>query len=149
MSVETYNWLRVGHIVGFVSWIAGMVAVLQLLRVHGMVEGAAREALARTERKTAIVMDIGATIAILCGLWLALDYPAPPHNAFKMGAWLHVKLTIVAIVLLGIHGWSRAQIKRFRHGKVRAVPGWLTIVVLLAAIVIIALGANPDLLRKP
>ena len=145
MSLETYNWLRVGHVIGFVGWIAGMVAVLSLLRVHAAVEGAAREALGRQERKTAIIMDLGATIAIVCGLWLAFG---PAVNAFKTGGWLHVKLALVAIFLLGTHGWARVQIKRFRQGRVRHVPGWLLVLVLVAAAAVIALGANPTLLRK-
>ncbi len=145
MSIETYSWLRVGHVVGFVCWIAGMVTVLQLLRAHAAVEGAAREVLGRHERKAGILMDAGATLAMVCGLWLAFGGPI---NAFKTGGWLHVKLTLVAIVLLGTHGWARVQIKRFRHGQVRPIPAALTLVVLVAAAAIIALGANPTLLRK-
>jgi hypothetical protein len=44
-------------------------------------------------------------------------------------------------VLLGVHGWSRVQIK-FRHLQVRPISPWLTVVVVAAA-VIIALGAKP------
>jgi uncharacterized membrane protein len=145
MSFETYNWLRVGHVIGFVAWIAGLVTVLQLLRVHGMVEGAAREVLSRQERKVGILMDAGATIAMVCGFWLAFGGPI---NAFKTGGWLHMKLTVVALAVLGVHGWARVQIKRFRQGQVRPVSQALTFVVLAAAAVIIALGANPTLLRK-
>lgn len=148
MTVETFNWLRVGHVFGFVCWIAGLITVLLLLRVHGVVEGAAREVLGRQERKAAVLMDAGATLAIICGLWMALDYPAPPFNAFKTGGWLHVKLTLVAVFLLGTHGWARVQIKRFRQGHVRHVSSKLLLLVLLATAVVIALGANPDLLRK-
>jgi putative membrane protein len=145
MDPETYNWLRVGHVFGFVCWIGGLVTVLLLLRVHGVVEGPAREVLGRQERKAAVLMDVGATIAIVCGLWMALGAPV---NAFKTGAWLHVKLTLVAIFLFGMHGWARVQIRKFRDGKVRHVSSKLIVVVLLAVAAIIALGANPDLLRK-
>src|SRR5262245_9214323 len=111
MSLETYSWLRVGHVFGFVCWIAGLITVLLLLRVHGVVEGPAREVLGRQERKAAVLMDGGATLAIICGLWLAFGGAV---NAFKTGGWLHVKLTLVAIFLFGVHGWARVQIKRFR-----------------------------------
>lgn len=144
MSVDTYNWLRVGHVFGFVCWIAGMVTVLLLLRVHATVEGPAREVLARQERKAGALMDVGATLAIICGLWIALE---KVPSEFSRGAWLHVKLTLVAVFLFGIHGWSRVQIRAFRHGKVRHVSSALILVVLVAAAVIIALGANPTLLR--
>ena len=145
MSIETLSWLRVGHVFGFVCWIAGIVTVLQLLRVHGAVEGVVREVLARQERKAGILMDVGATLTIIFGLWMALGQTP---NAFSRGAWLHIKLTIVALVLLGIHGWLRVQIRRFRHGQVRHVSTILIVVVLLAAAAVITLGANPTLLRK-
>ena len=60
----------------------------------------------------------------------------------------HPRITLVAIVLLGTHGWSRVQIRKFRHGQVRPVPPVLTLVVLVAAAAIITLGANSTLLRK-
>ncbi|HVV88721.1 MAG TPA: CopD family protein [Kofleriaceae bacterium] len=138
MSIDTYNWLRVGHVFGFVCWIAGLTMVLQLLRIHSTVEGAAREVLQRQERKAAVVMDAGATLAIICGFWLALG----GVNQFKQGAWLHIKLTIVVIFILGMHGWARVQIKRFRQGKVRPVSSVLIAVVLIAAAAAITLGAN-------
>lgn len=146
MSLETYSWLRVGHVIGFVFWITGIVTVLQLLRIHSHIEAqAARDVLQRYERKAAVLMDLGATVAIVCGLWLAFG---PTINAFKTGGWLHVKLTLVAIFLLGAHGWARVQVKRFRRGHVRHVPTALLLAVLVAAAAIIALGANPTLLRK-
>jgi len=145
MDPDTYNWLRVGHVFGFVLWIGGMVALLQLLRVHGAVEGAARDVLARHERKMALVMDVGATLTMVCGFVTALGGSV---NYFKTGAWLHIKLTLVAVVIVGLHGWTRAQVKRFRKGQVRPIPPVLMWVVLAAAAGIILLGAHHGLLRK-
>ena len=145
MSPDTYNWLRVGHVLGFVLWIGGLVAVLQLLRVHGAVEGAARDVLARHERRMAIVMDLGATLAIVTGLVTALGGTT---NYFTTGAWLHIKLTVVALAIFGMHGWARVKVKRFRHGEVKHVPAATTYIVLAAAAAAILLGAHRDLLRK-
>lgn len=145
MSIETNQWLLVGHIVGFVVWLAGMVATLTLLRVHGVVEGAARDVLARKEKKTAAMMDAGASLAMVCGFVIAFGNTP---IAFKTGGWLHVKLTIVVLVILGTHGFVRAQVKRFGRGQVRTIPGWLVYVVLLAAAGVIVLGANKSILRK-
>ncbi len=149
MSPDTYNWLRVwlrvGHVVGFVLWIGGLVAVLQLLRVHGAVEGAARDVLARHERKMAVLMDAGATLTLVCGFVTALGGTT---NYFKTGAWLHIKVTLVAIVIVGVHGWSRATVRKFRKGDVRPVSPGLTWAVLIAAAGIILLGAHHGLLRK-
>lgn len=145
MSQDAYNWLRVGHVIGFVFWIGGLLTVLQLLRVHGAVEGAARDVLARHERKMAIVMDLGATLTIVCGLVTSLGGTT---NYFTTGAWLHIKLTIVALVILGLHGWARVQVKRFRKGRVRPLPRAPTYLVLVAAAAVILLGAHRTMLRK-
>lgn len=145
MGPDEYNWLRVGHVIGFVLWIGGMVSVLQLLRVHGAVEGAARDVLSRHERKMAILMDLGATLTMICGFVTALGGTT---NYFKTGAWLHIKLTIVALVILGMHGWTRVQVKRFRKGEVRPIPAAVTYIVLIAAAAVIVLGAHRELLRK-
>ncbi|HUQ07127.1 MAG TPA: CopD family protein [Kofleriaceae bacterium] len=145
MDPDTYNWLRVGHVIGFVLWIGAMVTVLQLLRVHGAVEGAARDVLARHERKMAVLMDIGATLTMVCGFVTALGGSV---NYFKTGAWLHIKLTLVAVVIIGVHGWTRAQVRKFRKGQVRPVSAALMWIVLAAAAAIILLGAHHGLLRK-
>jgi uncharacterized membrane protein len=145
MDPDTYNWLRVGHVLGFVLWIGGMLAVLQLLRVHGAVEGAARDVLARHERKMAVVMDVGATLTMVCGFVTALGGSI---NYFKTGAWLHIKLTLVAVAIIGVHGWTRAQVRKFRKGQVRPVPVAVVWIVLAASAAIIMLGAHHGLLRK-
>jgi uncharacterized membrane protein len=143
--VDYYNWLRVGHVVGFMVWIGGLVTVLQLLRVHGAVEGAARDVLTRHERKVALLMDLGATLTLVCGFVTALGGPI---NFFKTGAWLHIKLTIVAVVIVGLHGYARRTVSQFRKGNVKPVSPLLTYVVLIGAAGIILLGAHHGLLRK-
>ena len=148
MNPDTYDWLRVGHIVGFVLWIGGLLTVLQLLRVHGAVEGAARDVLARHERKMAVVMDAGSTLAIICGLWMALDRDPTYFSAKTYGPWLHVKLTIVAVAIIGTQVFVRTQVRKFRKGQVKPVSPVLTWVVLAAAAAIIMLGAHHGLLRK-
>ncbi len=145
MSPDEYNWLRVGHVIGFVVWIGGMVGVLQLLRVHSHVEGAARDVLGRHERKMALLMDLGATLTLVCGFVTALGGTT---NYFTTGAWLHIKVTIVAVVLLGMHGYARVQVKRFRKGQVKPIPVITTYVVLVAAAAVILLAAHRGLLRK-
>lgn len=145
MDPDTYNWLRVGHVLGFVLWIGGLLALLQLLRIHGAVEGAARDVLARHERKVAVLMDLGATLTMVCGFVSALGGTI---NFFKTGAWLHIKLTLVAVVIVGVHGWARVKVRKFRNGEVTPVSPVLTYAVLAAAAAIILLGAHQGLLRN-
>jgi len=150
MTFEIYNWLRVAHVFGFVVWIGGMLACLSLLHVHTLVEGAARDALTKVEKSVAMLMDMGATMAIAAGLTMALQYQGSNFTttAFSSGGWLHVKLTVVVLGLLSAHGIVRARIKQFSRGQIKPMPRWLFTAVLAAVAIIIALGANPTLLRK-
>jgi uncharacterized membrane protein len=145
MSIDLREWLLIGHIFGFVLWIGGLISVLQLLRAHSAVEGAARDVLSRQQRKAAMIMDAGATLTLVCGLWQALG---GVPNQFTTGAWLHIKVTLVAVVLLGLHGYARGKVRKFRKGAVSAIPPGLTYVVIAVAAAIIVLGGKKDLLRK-
>src|SRR5688500_8432418 len=98
MSLDTIIWLRIAHVIGFVFWITGIVAVLQLLRIHSIVESqTTREVLSRYQRKAAVLMDLGATVVLVTGLWRAFGGSV---NAFKTGGWIHLKVTLVVIFLL-------------------------------------------------
>jgi putative membrane protein len=145
MSPELYSWMKVLHVVGFVLWIAGLWAGIWLLKAHTSVDASSRPALVGAERKVGASMDAGATFAMVAGLVLAF---AGPINAFKTGGWLHVKLTLVVLAVLGIHGMVRVRMRKFRNGDLTALPGWVVPVLLVAVVAIIALGANPTLLRK-
>ena len=142
MSPDTLRWVLVGHVFGFVTWIGGLLACISLLHVHTRVGDDARAALTKVERSTAMLMDLGATLAIVTGLAMAIE-----THEFGHGAWLHVKLTAVVIGVLSVHGFVRVKVKKFRNGDLREVPAavWLALVagVLIAAI----LGANQTLLR--
>lgn len=145
MSWSTYQWLLVGHILGFVAWIGGMIATLYLLRVHAIVEGPARDVCARQERRTALIMDLGATLAMANGFILAFG---TTPTAFATGGWLHIKLTVVALTIFAIHGMTRAKVGKFRRGEIKPLPRALPYVVLVGAVVSIVLGAHKELLRK-
>jgi uncharacterized membrane protein len=145
MSADTYAWVLVGHVFGFVVWIGGLLTCISLLHVHPRVEESHRAALTKTEKSVAMLMDMGATLAIACGLLLALKGPV---NEFSHGSWLHLKLTAVVLGILSSHGMVRAKIKKFSNGEIKPLPPWLPMLVLAAAAVAIALGANISLLRS-
>jgi uncharacterized membrane protein len=145
MSIETLAWVRVAHVFGFIVWIGGMLACMSLLHVHTLVEGGARDALTKVEKSVAMLMDMGAALTIAAGLVFATQ---TTPNAFQTGPWIHVKLAIVVLFILSAHGLVRAKIKKFSKGDVKPLPRWLFTAVLAAVAVIVALGANPTLLRK-
>jgi uncharacterized membrane protein len=148
MDPAIYPWVRIVHIVGVVLWVSGMLGVLSLLRAHTEVDGVARETLTRSERATAMIMDLGATLAIVAGLYLAFKSPRFPNTAFAAGGWFHIKLTLVVIVVLGLHGMARAKIRKFRNGQIKPLPTWAVPALLLAVTAIVVLASHPTLLRK-
>jgi uncharacterized membrane protein len=82
-------------------------------------------------------MDMGALFAIAAGFYIAF---AQTPIAFKTGGWLHVKLTLVVLGPLAIHGYTRVKIKRLRRGEAAPLPSFIypLTLILVAAIVIVA-----------
>jgi putative membrane protein len=138
-------WAKVVHIIGFVLWIAGTWAGIWLLKAHAQVDAASRPALVGAERKVGASMDAGATLALIGGF--AMAFGSTP-NAFSTGGWLHAKLTLVVLGIFSVHGLVRGRMRKFRNGDLTPLPGWVVPVLLVATIAVIALGANPTLLRK-
>ncbi|MEM9488405.1 MAG: CopD family protein [Myxococcota bacterium] len=128
MSPETYQWIKAGHAVGFLLWTGGLLACIQLLIAHAGAGSEGRGHLVVTARKTAMIMDMGALLAMVAGFYLAL---ATTPNQFTNGGWLHIKLTVVVLGLLGLHGFVRVKIRKYRNGDVRALPGFVLPVTLL------------------
>lgn len=137
-------WITVLHVVGVVLWVGGLIAVLSLLTVLPRVEAAGRDAVVGIGRKVALLMDLGATVAIATGLYRAL---AVTPNEFTRGGWLHIKLTAVVIGVLAVHGMARARLGKARRGQVASVPAFLWVLLAVGAAAAIALGANPELMR--
>jgi protoporphyrinogen IX oxidase len=145
MSPTTLQWVKVAHIFGFVLWSSGLLSALFMLRAHAAIESNARAALIPLEKIIGIVMDAGATVAMAAGF--ALAFGTTPI-AFKTGGWLHVKLTLVVLGVLSVHGMLRVKMRKYRNGDVTPLPTWLLPVLLIAIAGIVLLGAHPTLLRK-
>ena len=138
---QTYWWLKASHLLGMTVWVGGMFAVYWLLRVHAQMPRESSEKLTLMERSLAMMMDLGAALAIGCGLVMAIKgFPGHPTSWFKQGKWLHVKLAIVILTVLPVHGMLRARIKQFGQGKISDVPGWQWSLLLagVAATIVVA-----------
>jgi putative membrane protein len=136
MSPATYQWNLALHVFGIVLWTGGMLACLRLLAAHGAAGKAAPEGLILTERRTAVMMDIGATIAMITGLYLLFRSPTSPLTS---GGWMHAKLTLVVLGMLTLHGFTRVKVRKFRNGDVRPLPGFLVPVFIAVALGVIVL----------
>ena len=135
-----YAWLKVAHLVSVVLWISGLTTIYWLLRLHDHAPREMREKLTLLERSLALSADISAAVAIGCGLAMALW----PINQFKGGAWLHLKLAVVVVAILSVHGILRGRIKKFGQGKIKPVPSWVWS-LFLAGITIAILCATTKL----
>lgn len=128
MSMDSYLWLKAGHLAGVVGWLGGMVALALIL-------GAARdEAAAQTGRRAAMIMDLGATVAIVVGLALLFGIEPSPLKRPNF----HIKLTLVVVGLLGLHGFLRVRLKRVRQGRATGLPGFVLPVMALVVVAILA-----------
>ena len=142
MGENVYLWLRTGHFIGIVLWIASMTAVYWTLRIHVSAPKEMHEKLTLMERSLALTMELGATLAIGCGVAMIFKRPAPglPNLLATPGAgWFHIKLTVVVLGVLSIHGMMRARIKKFGMGQVKPVPQWWWSLLLASVTAIVLL----------
>jgi uncharacterized membrane protein len=116
VNLDIHSWLLVGHLIGVVLWIAGLSTVFWILRIHTQSPPAVHDKLILMERSLALVMDLAAMLAIGCGLGLA--FHQTPHIFARPGAgWFHIKLTIVVLGILSMHGMIRAKVGKFSRGE--------------------------------
>lgn len=134
------SWLLAGHVISVILWIGGLFATYWMLRLHAHAPKDVHEKLTLMERSIALSTDIAATGAIGCGIAMLVLSPSLP---LKQG-WMHLKLAVVVIGLLPVHGMLRGKIKKFGQGMIKPIGNWMWSMVL-ASVTIIAILA----VRKP
>ena len=142
MSLDLKQWVLTAHVLGVILWIGTMFATYWLLRIHAHAPKDAQEKLTLMERSLAMSMDIAATLAIGSGIFLIIN-PFESDSTTIFGVphtgWFHVKLTVVVLGILPVHGMIRARIKKFSQGKITPVPQWLWSLLLAAISAIVIL----------
>ncbi len=108
-----YLWLKALHIIAMVCWFAGLFYLPRLFVYHAMSSDAvSHERFCVMERKLYRgIMQPSMLATLVLGAWLLYLNPA----WLSMG-WLHVKLTLVAI-LVGYQHLCGAQLRAFARGK--------------------------------
>ena len=109
----TYFWLKAGHIIFVIFWMAGLFMLPRLFVYHQeSPEGSSEDALwAERERKLLKIILLPAIIAVWAfGIALAVSI-----DAWDQG-WLHAKLLLV-LILSGYHGWCAGYAKKLAHGQ--------------------------------
>jgi len=107
--------LLVGHVLGLVFWVGGLLVTSMALTRHTQEASAdARQALARLERiYLRGLADPGALLTILAGASLI----ATNSSYYLHAPWLHIKLTFV-LILIGLHGMVAMRTKAFSTGRI-------------------------------
>jgi uncharacterized membrane protein len=128
--VKAYPWLLAAHLIAIVLWVSAITTIYWFLRMHDHAPKEMREKLTLMERSLGLSADIALTVAIGCGL--AMAFGGPDHagtwnwfTAPNNRGWLHIKLTVVVLAMLSVHGILRGRIKKFGQGKIAPVPPWL------------------------
>lgn len=111
---ELYPWLRIGHIVFVVFWMAGLFmlprqCIYMLDHAPGS-EGEAKWA-DRMRKLRSVILTPSIIVVWILGLMLAIGL-----GAFTGAGWLHAKLLLV-VILSGYHGWLVAQSKKMARGE--------------------------------
>lgn len=114
----TYLWLKAGHIIFVIFWMAGLFMLPRYYVYHQEAEpGSPEEArwIDREAKLRKIILTPSLIVVWLLGLALALS-----TGAFSQG-WFHAKLLLV-LALSGYHGWLVSYGGKLVRGE-RALSG--------------------------
>jgi protoporphyrinogen IX oxidase len=144
-----YLWVKSLHLVGVISWFAGLFYLVRLFVYHA--EAAGRPATERdvlqpqftlmASRLLHIITTPAMLVTLAAGLamlWLNPGLLRQP--------WMHIKLTLL-LGLFAYHGWCAARVKGLRAGAVAGTPRGMRIMnevptLLLVLIVTYAVVKN-------
>ena len=139
--IPYYDWLKAGHVIFVIFWMAGMFMLPRYLAYHcetaiGSAESEAWKA--REKRLLRIIINPAMILTWVFGLLLGFtgDWFAQP--------WLHAKLTLV-LLLSGFHGFLAGQVRKFgkdqglRNGRtwrlLNEIPSFATIAIVILVVV--------------
>lgn len=136
-------WLKAFHIVGVVSWFAGLLYLPRLFVYHAQIQdarpghgiddepGNARFKI--MERKLFMIMTIGALIAAGFGVAMLAVFPD-----YLLMRWLHLKLALV-LLLVGYHGACFALVQQFAADRNARSERWYRVFNEAPALLLIAI----------
>ena len=131
------QWLRIGHVIFMVFWLAGLFMLprqcIYMLDHEPGSEGEAKWA-DRMGKLRKIILTPSLILVWVFGLAIAI-----PGQYFSGAGWLHAKVTLV-VLLSGYHGWLVAQTKKMARGErpltektlrmIGEVPGLLLVLIV-------------------
>lgn len=138
-----YLWLKAGHIIFVIFWMAGLFMLPRYFVYHQEAEpGSSEEAKWIDREQKLLKIILLPSIIVVWVLGLALMSTVGAHTQ----GWFHAKLLIV-LALSGYHGWMSAYAKKLARGErplqgkalrlINEVPG------IAAAIIVILVVVKP------
>ncbi len=134
-----YLWLKAGHVVSFIAWMAAMLYLPRLFVYHaGVPAGSPQsETFKIMERRLKSAIMTPAMLATWAfGLTLAWQ-----SQAYREG-WLQAKFALV-LLMTGMHGWLARLVRDFANDRNTRAPRFYRVLnevptLLLVGIVILA-----------
>ena len=109
----TYYWLKAGHLIFVIFWMAGLFMLPRFFVYHQEAAAGSPEDAAWVERERRllrIILTPSIVVVWLLGLLLAFSI-----DAWSQG-WFHAKLLLV-LALSGYHGWMAGYAKKLARGE--------------------------------
>jgi len=133
-------WFKAFHVIFMVAWFAGVFYLPRLFVNHAETTSTeVAEHLKGMEKRLLYFITPFAILTVLLGLALIYAYG---HAWFIAAKWLHIKLTLV-ILLLGYHGYCFKLVKIFqldentRSGKYYRIFNEIPVLALFAVIILV------------
>ena len=109
----TYYWLKAGHIIFMVFWMAGLFMLpRQMIYLHPASAGSSESAL--WEKRMGLLRKVILTPSLIV-VWVLGLLLAWTIGAWSQG-WFHAKLLVV-LLLTGYHGYMVAHAKKMIRGE--------------------------------
>ncbi len=112
----TYDWIKAGHVIFVIFWMAGLFILPRYL-IHHQESLGTPEAARWVEREATLrrmILTPAMVVVLLLGVALAI------MGHWWQAGWLHAKLLFV-LLLAGYHGWAVGYSKKLAAGKA-AIP---------------------------
>ncbi len=110
----TILWFKALHLAFMVAWFAGIFYLPRLFVYHAESSSAeVHEQLKVMERRLLYFVTPFALLTLIFGVLLIMSYGAA---WFKVSAWMHAKLVIVALLYV-YHGYCFKLLNDFKHNR--------------------------------
>ncbi|RLA22334.1 MAG: protoporphyrinogen oxidase HemJ [Gammaproteobacteria bacterium] len=134
-------WLKAFHLIFMVTWFAGLFYLPRLFVYHAMSDDEiSNERFKVMERKLFYgIMTPGMIITFVFGIWMLIDYA---WVMYASTGWLHVKLTLLACLLV-YHYYCYRYLLDFkfdRNSRSHVFYRWFNEVPVLFLLAIIILA---------